>query len=455
MVPPRGTSEPGVSSARPQPDALGRATLSTFAVGVLSVPIGIVSSVVIARALGPSAKGSFNLAVATASLTSMILGASGAGGITIAVARGVASPRRLLWVLCGLAAVQVPIAAALLLAISGSPLASAMLPPAWTPLMIGLIAVLVAATSAQVYCRCVLIGLRQNVATSWRDFWGQAAAVLVIVAGLALATILHHGASPTLILGLTVVGTLLSFVFVVQALLNIDLPRQGGSGLRKIVAYAPPLYAGNLVQFLNYRLDVFLVAAFSGARSVGLYALAVVLGQLLWIVSNSVATVLLPRVASSSPIEGARQAAQLTRITLLIGVAGAAALALIASPLINIVYGQAYAEAVPMLLALLPGVVAFIAVKVLSAYLIGVGRLRITVIVSLIGLIATLALDFTLIPRLGAVGAAIASSVSYSLSAIVTVGCAMKLAGLPAREFLLVRRADLMVVANGLRRLAR
>lgn len=106
-----------------------------------------------------------------------------------------------------------------------------------------------------------------------------------------------------------------------------------------------------------------------------------------------------------------------------------------------------------MLLALLPGVVAYIAVKVLAAYLVGVGRLRITVIVSLIGLIATLALDFTLIPRLGAVGAAIASSVSYSLSAVVTVRWTMKVAGLPARAFLVVERADLIAVRNALRRL--
>jgi O-antigen/teichoic acid export membrane protein len=444
-----------VNVAGPKPDPLGRASFATFAVSVLSIPIGVVSSVVIARALGPSAKGSFNLATTAASLTAMILGVSGTAGITLAVARGVASPRRLLGVLGGFATAQVPIAVVLLWAISASPLASAVLPVDRSPLMIGMIAVLVAATSALAYSRCVLLGLRQNVATSWRDLWGQTAAVFVIVAGLALGALLHQGPSPILILGLTIVGTLLAIVFMVQALLVIDLPRQGESGLRKVVGYASPLYAGNLVQFLNYRLDVFVVAAFAGVREVGLYALAVSLGQLLWIMSGSVATVLLPRVAASSPIEGARQAAQLTRITLLIGVAGAAALALIASPLVHVVYGQAYAEAVPMLLALLPGVVAFIAANVLAAYVVGFGRPRITLIVSLIGLCATLSLDFILIPRLGAVGAAIASTVSYSLSAVVIVRWAMKLARLPAREFLLVQRADLMVVGNALRRIMR
>lgn len=455
MVHPRGASEPRVSAARPRPDALGRAGFSTFAVSLFSVAIGFVSSVVIARALGPSAKGSYNLAVSAASLGAMILGLAGAAGITLAVARGVASPLGLLRVLGWFAATQIPIAAAVLWAISVSPLASAVLPVDRSPLMIGMIAVLVAATSVLAYSRSMLIGLQQIVAANWRDLWGRTAAVSIIVAGLALGALLDYGPSAVLMLGLTIAGTLIAFVLMVEALLRIDLPTASGAGLREVVRYAAPLYAGNLVQFLNYRLDVFLVAAFVGVREVGLYALAVGLGQLLWIVSNSMATVLLPRVASSSPVEGARQAAQLTRITLFSGLVGVVPLALIASPLVHLVYGQAYAEAVPMLLALLPGVVAFIAVAVPAAYIVGLGHARINVIVSVIGLFATLSMDFALVPRFGGVGAAAASTVSYSLSAIFTIRWATRLAGLPAREFLLVRRADLMVVGHALRRLAR
>lgn len=455
MVHPRSASKPGVNAAGPRPDALGRASFSTFTVSLFSMAIAFASSVVIARALGPTAKGSYDLAIATANVTAMILGSAGIAGITLAVARGDASPLPLLKVLGGLAVVQVLVAAVLLWTISATPLASALLPAERSPLVIWMISLLVAAMSVLAYSRSMLVGLQQIVSANWRDLWGRTAAVSIIVAGLVVGGLLHSTASPLLVLELTVAGTILSCFLMIQALLRIHLPREGRSGLRRVVGYGAPLYVGNLVQFLNYRLDVFLVAAFVGARELGLYATAVALGQLLWLASGSVAVALLPRVASRSPIEGAADAARLTRFTLLIGVVGAAALTLVASPLVHLVYGQAYADSIPMLLALLPGVVAFVSVSVLAAYIVGLGRPQINLMVAIVGLCATLPLDLILIPRLGAIGAAIASTVSYSLSAIVTVLWSMKLAGLPARDFLLVQRADLVFVRDALHRMVR
>lgn len=454
MARPRCGPARTVNAAGPRPDSFSRAGFSTIVVSLVSVPVGFISTVVVARALDPSAKGSYDLAVVCAGLTAMVIGLGLPGGIILAVARGLASPVPLLRVLLGIAMAQVVLAFVLLGAISVSPLTSALLPVDRSPLAIGMIAALVGAISALAYARSTLVGLQQIVSANYRDVWGRIATLALLMTTVALGGLLHYGATPLLILGLTVVGTILTCVFMTQTLLRVHLPRRGSIGLRVVLGYATPLYAGNLVQFLNYRLDLFLVAAFVGIREVGFYALAVALGQLLWIVSGSVAFALLPRVASGSAVEGAAAAARLTRLTLLIGVASAAALALIASPLVYTVYGHAYAEAVPPLLALLPGIVAFTAVNVLAAYFVGIGRLRINLAISVIGLCATLSLDFILIPRLGAVGAAIASTVSYSLSAIVTVGWAMKLAGLPARAFLLVQRADLIVTRNALRRLA-
>jgi O-antigen/teichoic acid export membrane protein len=352
-------------------------------------------------------------------------------------------------------AVQIPIAAVLFWAISASLLAPAVLPLDRSPLMIGMLTVLAAATSALAYSRSMLIGLQQIVSANWRGLWGAAAAVSILLAGLAVNGLLHNEPTPQLVLGLTVAGAILSCVVMIQALLWMNLSREGGSGLRSVLGFGSLIYVCNLVQFLNYRLDLFLVSAIVGTREVGLYVLAVGLSQLLWIASGSVAVALLPRVAAGSSTEGAADTARLTRITLAIGVVGAVALALVVSPLVQIVYGQAYEASVIMLLMLLPGAVAFIAVNVLAAYIAGLGRVQINLVVSLIGLCATLPLCFILIPRLGAVGAAIASSVSYSLSAIITVCWTMKSTGLPARKFLLIQRADLVVVRNALWRLVR
>jgi O-antigen/teichoic acid export membrane protein len=444
-----------VSAARPQPDSLGRAGTSTFAVAVLSVAIGLASSVAISRSLGPTGKGGYDLAIASATLTVMIIGFSLPGGVTLAVARGLASPVPLLIALLGLAAAQAGLAYLFLSVLATTPFAAALLPADRSSVVLATIASIVGATSALAYSRSILIGLQRFVAASWRDLWGRIATVALIIAAVVLGGLVNRQPSPVLLLMATVAGTLLAAAFMIQGVARLGLGRQGRSGIRNVIGYARPMYVGNLVQFLNYRLDVFLVAAFAGLRELGLYALAVTLGQLLWIVSNSAAGVLFPRVASASPAVAAREAARLARIALLIGVVGALCLAVVASPFIEIVYGPAYAGSVPPLLALLPGVVAFMAASVLASYIAGLGQLRINLIISVIALCATVPLDLLLIPRIGAVGAAMASTVSYTLSAVVTVRWAMKLGGLPVRDLLVAKRADLVDGVTALRRLVR
>jgi O-antigen/teichoic acid export membrane protein len=444
-----------VNAARLQPDSLGRAGTSTFVVAVLSVAIGLVSSVAISRSLGPTGKGGYDLAVASAALTVMMIGFSLPGGVTLAVARGLASPVPLLIVLLGLAAAQAVLAYLCLSALGTTPFATALLPADRSPVVLATIASLVGATSALACSRSILAGLQRFVAASWRDLSGRIATVALIMLAVVLGGLVNRQPSPVLLLAATVAGTLLAAAFMIQGIAHLGLGHQGRTGIRDVVGYARPMYVGNLVQFLNYRLDVFLVAAFAGLRELGLYALAVTLGQLLWIVSNSAAGVLFPRVASASPDVAAREAARLARIALLIGVVGAVCLAVVASPFIDIVYGPAYAGSVPPLLALLPGVVALMAASVLASYIAGLGQLRINLIVSIVGLCATVPLDLLLIPRIGAIGAALASTVSYSLSTVVTVRWAMKLAGLPARDLLVVKREDLVSGVNAFRRLVR
>jgi O-antigen/teichoic acid export membrane protein len=448
-------AESGVNPSRPEPDSLGRAGFSTLAMAVLSVAIGLGSSVAISRSLGPTGKGGYDLAVASAALTVMIIGFPHPSGVTMAVARGVGSPIPLLITLLRLAVGQAALAWVLLSIVSATPLGAAVLPMDRSPLVLAAIAALVGATSALGYARSVLTGLQQFVAANWRDLLGRTATVGLLLAAVVLGVRFNHEASPWPLLVATVAGTILTAVFMIQGMARLRLEREGPTGLRDVVGYSRPMYLGNLVQFLNYRLDVFLVAAFAGLRELGLYTLAVTIGQLLLIVSNAAAGVLFPRVAAASPDIAAREAARLTRTALLAGIVGAVGLALVATPLIGIVYGQAFAGSVPPLLALLPGIVALMAASVLASYIAGLGKLRINLIISVIGLCVTVPLDVLLIPRFGAVGAAIASSASYTLSAVITVRWAMKLGGLSARDLLVAKPADFASGRNALRRFIR
>ena len=54
-------------------------------------------------------------------------------------------------------------------------------------------------------------------------------------------------------------------------------------------------------------------------------------------------------------------------------------------------------------------------------YLLGRNRLRVDMIASIVGLVITLALDFALIPAYGFRGAAVASSIAYTVAMLVNL----------------------------------
>ena len=68
--------------------------------------------------------------------------------------------------------------------------------------------------------------------------------------------------------------------------------------MKEALIYSLPLALGNSIQFLNYRLDLFVLNRFHGLYTVGVYTLAVSLAQLLWLVPANLATLILNRAAA-------------------------------------------------------------------------------------------------------------------------------------------------------------
>ena len=87
------------------------------------------------------------------------------------------------------------------------------------------------------------------------------------------------------------------------------LARGGASGpgpaaLGQALLFSMPAYLGNLLQFLNYRLDVFFVAQFRPMEELGCYTLAVSLAQLIWVLSSARPLSLCPRSPKQSRTRG-------------------------------------------------------------------------------------------------------------------------------------------------------
>ena len=218
---------------------------------------------------------------------------------------------------------------------------------------------------------------------------------------------------------------------------------------------ALPCYAANVAQFLNYKLDVFVVGFFAGTASVGRYTLAVSLAQLLWLMSNSVASVLLPKVAASTAGSDDRgsvgHTARVTRLSLWATAFCGLALGVLGTQVIPLVYGEPFRPSVAALIWLLPGIVVFSVTNVLSAYIAGIGKPRLNLLVSGISLVVTITLDLALIPKFNIVGAAIASTVSYTLSALLSLLFFVRETGSPLRDVLLPTSEDVKLLLSVVR----
>lgn len=418
-------------------------TLHAFGINIILLPLGIATSVLIARSVGPTGKGTFDLIIATAALLTMVLGLSLPPGITFVVAQGKVSPNVLATQLVFVSILQALLALVIvsLLQLTGY---SHIFLPDWGLWIVAGLVIYVWVEMINKFWGSILTGQQQIATVNNAELvgrMGQFLTLFIIAGGLYLS---EKRLSVTLLFLVSLSATILISVLLLSSLgFKFELSRDL-SGLKAAIAFALPCYGANTAQFLNYKLDVFVVGFFAGATSVGRYTLAVSLGQLLWLMSNSVASVLLPKVAAATDVEhSVKHTTRVTRLSLWATAICAVALALFASQAIPMLYGEAFRPSISALFWLLPGIVVFSVANVLAAYIAGIGKPRLNFWVSGISLIITITLDVALIPKLNIVGASIASTVSYSVSALMLIIFFIRETGASLRQVLIPNSEDL------------
>ncbi|MDP3960829.1 MAG: oligosaccharide flippase family protein [Pseudorhodobacter sp.] len=185
--------------------------------------------------------------------------------------------------------------------------------------------------------------------------------------------------------------------------------------LRKALGYGVKAHLGNILSFLNYRLDLFLVNLLAGPAAAGLYAVAVRLSEQLWIISQAVSTVIFPRLSAMAGDEAARRrfTPVVARLVLWITLFGAGVLAVIARPLIELLFGTEFLAAEWVMYILLPGIVLLSCARVLAHDLAARGWVGVNLAIATIAVAINLIGNALLIPKIGISGAAAATSAAY------------------------------------------
>jgi O-antigen/teichoic acid export membrane protein len=212
---------------------------------------------------------------------------------------------------------------------------------------------------------------------------------------------------------------------------------------RDLLHYALPLYPGSVTLFFDYRADVYLLAWLlaSPAASLGYYSMAVSLAEMVFFLPNAVSALFFPHVAGSSREESDRQAPLVSRVTLLLTGAAALALAPIATVLIQVLL-PAFMPALPALYILLPGVVALSIGKVVTGYVTGLGLTAISSLLNIGAFVLNVLVNLMLIPRFGILGASVASLVSYTALSVAFTLVAARLTHARVLDFWVPGRDD-------------
>jgi O-antigen/teichoic acid export membrane protein len=284
---------------------------------------------------------------------------------------------------------------------------------------------------------------RRTILAAALRLLGTALVLIVLQQGLFEAFLVH------VVLGVLAGVWLLPVVWRVTASVRPHL----GVALAT-VRFGLKSHVQTLVTTLHLRLDLFLVALLLGPADVAFYALATHIAELIGGIHRPVSIVLYPRLASSTEARMHDTTITVCRHVLLLETLACGAVAVGAKFAIGLLYGAEYLPAVPPLLILLPGILMMSLYNLLGRNFTSRNRQQTTIMAGALALVVNVVLNLVLIPRLGLNGAALASTVSYSLATIVLLVAFRRHSRAPLTGLVRVQRGDLDVYTRLLARLA-
>jgi O-antigen/teichoic acid export membrane protein len=220
-------------------------------------------------------------------------------------------------------------------------------------------------------------------------------------------------------------------------------------GVRAAGAFGIRAWINDLFQFINVRPDLFILSAYWGAADTGVYAVTISITSLVWILSQPLASVVLPRTASLqavgvgepvNPTSGP-QASAVRHAVLVSALTALAVVPILA--IAPLVWGAGFGRIPELGLIVVPGVALLGVARVMVATFTGRGAANHALLVGLVSFPLTVVAYLLVIPDGGDTGAAVVSCGSYILVSLLSGLLFFRIAEAGIRDSLLPRRQDL------------
>jgi PST family polysaccharide transporter len=195
--------------------------------------------------------------------------------------------------------------------------------------------------------------------------------------------------------------------------------RYDGLVARELLRDSWPLLFAGLAVLLYMRLDVVMLQQMAGDREVGIYAAATRISEVWYFLPAVIVASVSPSIIKSHGTDPRLYIRKLQRLYFLmawLAIGLSLPISLASGWIVKLLYGVQFKEAGPVLAIHLWASVAVFLGVASSQYLLVEQQQKISFYRTLIGVICNIVLNLFLIPRLGAMGAAIATVVSYFIA---------------------------------------
>ena len=410
--------------------------LVTLASKGLAVPLGVLSSIVTARLLGPPGRGVIAVLLVIQGFAIQFGSLGFNASITYFIAKDKSLTRPVMANALATAIVLgIVIAAILFLMGEVSPTT---LLGSVDPLYLTLFLGAIPSGLVVLFFQNVFIAHQRMIAFNVLDLVARGLQLL----GFVVALVVLAQGTREAVLTMTGVFVLSALLYLVCAARIAPLSARVDFKLfASMFRYGVRTYLASFLMFALIRSNLFLINALLGEDASGVFSIALQFTDLLFLLPATLGMILFPKVSEQTRDAGLLTA-KVFRFSLAVITLVTLGLLPIWKPLIELLYGAEFAGAVGPLIAFTPGIIALSLVMILNNDLAGRGLPPIVIVAPLLGFICNVVLHFVLVPPYALVGSALSSSVSYLLVLILLYRSFARSVGIPHAMLLLPRLSD-------------
>ena len=302
----------------------------------------------------------------------------------------------------------------------------------------------------------LLVGLLRGVAVGY-GAWGLISierTTSAIVRLLLIVTLAFAGnlgvLTATVSIGVSTFAGSVVYIFLWKRSASTGAPTAAVDvRFRGVMAYGGKVWIGAMAGVVLGRFDQLVMTPLSSTRELGLYVVAVVISESVVVVTVAIRDVMFG-AESHSP--NSSKLAQASRLSTMLTLVAALAIALIGPWAIPFLFGEGFAAAYPVMLVLLLASVAGNPGMIAGSGLSGRGSPELRSYSMIVAALVNVVIVVGLVPLTGAIGAALGTLLGNAIMAWLNIRWMRTRFGLD-QSMILLSRADIRVVRDSVRRL--